>query len=260
MGSSNSIRVLYPILPILQQYENIVLGLDASVVANLVRKLPVMQTSNYHIVMDNYFTSPALLRHLSAMGVAATGTVRANRKKNAPLRDTVKMNKEKRGSSDVVTDVSLNITAIRWKDNKVVNAISIFPGKLPIQQAKRYCHREKRRMNIEQPNIINQYNMSMRGVDRMDQNISKYVINLRTKKWWWSLFLFAIDVTVNNFCQIYCQSHLDPGEYRLDALGFRRAIVDGYYYLYRKSLPSTTLFTGSRSFHDSRDRTQNFKR
>ena len=38
--------------------------------------------------------------------------------------------------------------------------------------------------NIEQPNIINQYNMSMWGVDRMDQNISAYMINLRTNKCW----------------------------------------------------------------------------
>ena len=48
--------------------------------------------------MDNYFTRPALLRHLSAMGVAATGTLRANQMENAPLQDVVKMNKEKRGS------------------------------------------------------------------------------------------------------------------------------------------------------------------
>ena len=60
---------------ILQEYENIGLGLGASVVAKLVSKLPVMLTSNYHVDMDNYFTSPALLRHLSTMGVAATGTV-----------------------------------------------------------------------------------------------------------------------------------------------------------------------------------------
>ena len=116
------------------------------------------------------------------MGVAATGTVRANRMENAPLRDMVKMNKEKHGSSDVVTDVSSNIIAVRWKDNKVVNAISTFTGKQQIQQVKRYCNREKRRVNIEQPNIINQYNMSMGGVDCMDQNISAYMINLRTKK------------------------------------------------------------------------------
>ena len=46
------------------------------------------------------------------MGVATTGTVTANRMENALLQEMVKMNKEKRGSSDVVTDVSSNITAV----------------------------------------------------------------------------------------------------------------------------------------------------
>ena len=63
---------------ILHEYENLGLDLDASVVTNLVSKLSVMQTSNYHIVMDNYFTRPVFLRHLSAIGVAVTGMARAN--------------------------------------------------------------------------------------------------------------------------------------------------------------------------------------
>ena len=66
------------------------------------------------------------------MGVAATGTVRTNRMENAPLRDMVKMDKEKRGSSDMVSDVSSNITAVSWKDNKVLNAISTFTCKQQI--------------------------------------------------------------------------------------------------------------------------------
>ena len=33
---------------------------------------------------------------------------------------------------DVVIDVSLNIIAVRWKDNKVVNAISTLTDKQPI--------------------------------------------------------------------------------------------------------------------------------
>ena len=88
----------------------------------------------------------------------------------------------------------------------------------------------------------------MGGVNRVDQNISACMINLCTKKWWWPLFRFAV-VAVNNAYQIYCQSHLNPGEYRLDAFSFCRAIIEAYYCLYRKSLLSTTLFTGSCSLH-----------
>ena len=166
-----------------QEYENTGLGLGASVIANLICKLPVMQTSNYHIAMDNYFTSPVLPRHLSATGVAASVKVTASQMENAPLRDMVKMNKEKHGSSDKITNVSLNITAVRWKDDKVVNAISNFTGKQPIQQLKCYCHREKWKVNIEQHSIINQYNIFMGGVDCMDPNISAYMINLPIRKW-----------------------------------------------------------------------------
>ena len=39
--------------------------------------------------------------------------------------------------------MSSNITAVRWKDNKVVTAISTFTGKQRTQQVKRYSHREK---------------------------------------------------------------------------------------------------------------------
>ena len=52
---------------------------------------------------------------------------------NAPLPNKVKTNKENRGSVDLVTDLSSNITVVRWKDNKVVNDISTLTGKQPIQ-------------------------------------------------------------------------------------------------------------------------------
>ena len=57
---------------------------------------------------------------------------------------------------------------------------------------------------MKQTNIINQYNLSMGRVDRMDQNISAHMINLGTKKWWWPLFQFVVNVFVNNAYQIYC--------------------------------------------------------
>ena len=62
-------------------------------------------------------------------------------------------------------------------------------------------------------------------------------------------FQFVVDVAINNAYQIYHRSQLNHGDYRLDALGFHRAIVDAYYRLYKKSLSSTTLFKGIRSLH-----------
>ena len=45
------------------------LGLGGSVVATLAEKLPSQVGSNYHIIMDNFFTSQNLLRILKAKGI-----------------------------------------------------------------------------------------------------------------------------------------------------------------------------------------------
>ena len=184
---------------ILQEYTDIGLGLGASVVAHLAESLPEVENSNYNVVMDNFFTSPKLLRYLKSKGIAATGTVRVNWMENAPLKNMKSMKKEKRGSFDVVTDILSTITAIRWKDNKVVNGLSTYTD----AYVKRFCHSGKKKVDVEQPNIIREYNKSMRGVNRMDQNIAAYMINIRSKKWCWPLFRFVIDVSVNNAFQLY---------------------------------------------------------
>ena len=115
--------------------------------------------------MDIFFTSPE--RHLSSKQIAGTETVRANRMENAPLQDLGKMAKESRGTSDVLTDVLSSITAVRWKDNKIADALSKFTGKEPIQSVK--FGKQNKRVDIEKSNIINVYNKSMEGVDRMDE-------------------------------------------------------------------------------------------
>ena len=59
----------------------------------------------------------------------------------------------------------------------------------------------------------------MGGVDRMDQNISAYMINIRNKKWWWPFIRFLIDLAVNNAHQLYRLQPLQPGQRALDLLG-----------------------------------------
>ena len=68
--------------------------------------------------MDNFFTSPDLLRLLKGNGLAATGTVRANRTENAPLQAVDDMKKKARGSSDVVNDNKSNVTLFTGKTIK----------------------------------------------------------------------------------------------------------------------------------------------
>ena len=160
------------------------IGLGGSVVMTLMSKLPTVPNSNYHVVMSNFFTSPSLLRLLKGNGMAATGIVRANRTENASLQAVDDMKKKARGSSDVVNDNKSNVKLVRWKDNKVVTVPSTLSGKEPMKRARGYVKDKGGRVEIDQPNSISVYNKIMGGVDRMDQNIGAYMINIRSKKWW----------------------------------------------------------------------------
>ena len=156
------------------------IGLGGSIVMILMSKLPTVPSSNYHVVMDHFFASPSLLKLLKGNGMAATGTVRANRTENAPLQAVDDIKKEARGSSDVVNDSKFNLTLVRWKDNKVVTVASILYGKEPMKRARHYIKDKGGRVEIDQPNSISVYNKTMSGVDRMDQNIGAYMINIRS--------------------------------------------------------------------------------
>ena len=204
------------------------LRLRGSVVDKLTNSLPKHAGSNYHIITDNFFTSPQLLRSLREKGIAATGTVRLNRVENVPLKPVKEMEKLERGSADVGIDDNAKIAFVRWKDNKVVTVLSSKYGLNPTAKIKRYIKEKKDRVDIEQPQCIKKYNKGMGGVNRLAQNIATYIIAHRSKKWWWSIFRFCVDLCANKAFQIYRHQKENSGQNPLYLLGFRRSIVDTY--------------------------------
>ena len=114
------------------------IGRGGSAVMTLISKLPTVLDSHCHAVMDNFFTSQSLLRVLKESGIAATGTVRANRTEKAPLQAVDDMKKQERGISDVFNDKKSNVALVRCKENKVLTFASTLYGKEPIKRARRY--------------------------------------------------------------------------------------------------------------------------
>ena len=115
------------------------------------------------------------------------------------------MEKLERSASDVVTDKNSNLTLVRWRDNKLVTVAPTFAGKMPLRKAHRYVKAQNCRSDIDHPSSTFLYNKGMRGVDLLDQNISSYMIGHRSKKWWWPVFSFYLDLLVNNAYQLYRQ-------------------------------------------------------
>lgn len=75
--------------------------------------------------------------------------------------------KKPRGTSEecitIINDVP--ITEIQWRDNKVVNVASTFIGELEKNKVKRFNKKQKNRIEVSKPNIIQVYYSNMGGVD-----------------------------------------------------------------------------------------------
>lgn len=104
------------------------------------------------------------------------------------------MKKLERGSFDYQSDGSVFLC--RWNDSSVVTVSSNYCTHLPMQSTKRYSRHHKKKVDIKQPNLIHKYNIGMGGVDLLDRMLSSYRPTLRNKKWWWNLFVNALNMSV----------------------------------------------------------------
>lgn len=201
----------------------------------------------YYFYFDNLFTSVHLLSNLKDRGYGGTGTIRDNRvPKNCPLLSKAVMKKKARGEYSHTLDKTNGILLVRWADNNVVSMASTTYGIQPLGEVKRYSQHQKKNIQIPRPLAVAKYNLSMGGTDLMDENIARYRISIRCKKWWWNLFSWVIDAAIQNAWIL----HKKSGN-KLTQLQFRREIVNIYLQKYKNvrsqgGRPTTSL--SSRSF------------
>lgn len=178
----------------------------------------------YKLYTDNLFTSPTLLRDMRDLGIWCTGTIRDNLlPKGIPLPDKKDLKKSPRGTHYHTLDRENGIMFVRWIDNNVVTVTSTCFGIEPVSLVKRYSQSEKRVIQVPRPNVIGKYNSSMGGTDLMDQNVARHRISIRSKKWWWCLFTWMLDVTIHNAWYLYNRAGNTVSQ-----LDFRRDIVITY--------------------------------
>lgn len=197
-------------------------GLGEHVVMTLVEKLP---PAPYKIYADRFFSTINLAARLKENGMGYTGTIMSNRIGKCPIPSKSYIEKQARGYYDYSTEINSGCLIMVWNDNKAVHAISTCDSIQPVAKVKRWSQKDKKKIVVPQPNAITCYNKSMGGIDRMDENISYYRVSLRSKKWWWPIFVFCIDAALQNAWQLF-KKRSDNEE--LDHLAFRRRIVQTY--------------------------------
>lgn len=166
----------------------------------MLRELPKYEKRMpYKLYTDDLFTSAILLRDMRNSDIFATGTIRDNRlPKGMPLPGKQSLRKKPRGEHYSILDRESGITFARWIDNNIVTEASTCFGVEPVSSVRRFCRSEKKMVQVPRPSLIGKYNDSMGGTDLMDQNVARYRIAIRSKKWWWCIFSWMLDISMNN--------------------------------------------------------------
>ena len=108
----------------------------------------------------------------------------------------------------------------KWNDNSIVNIASNFATHQPLQKVSR---RVKRNPNtsFDIPMLVKLYNNGMGEVDVMDRLLGSYRPSIRGKKWYWSLVINGLKVSVVAAWRLYCALAAKP----MSHLAFRREIA-----------------------------------
>ena len=171
-----------------------VFGLGYDVTMNLCKSL---FGQGYKLFIDNFYTSAVLLKALLKKKTLACGTINAGRKGFPDGLKNVKGFRGNRGDVRWIRDGDVGY--LQWKDNKVVSFASTMHKNM-VKRSSNVCKRrvkvdgQYRQIIVRQPQLVQDYNMNMCGVDKSDQLIGKYKTLRPTKKYWKTLFYHFLDI------------------------------------------------------------------
>jgi hypothetical protein len=179
------------------------------------------------IFFDNFFTSIPLLEELERKSMYGTGTIRANRVLGAKLESDTSLKKKGRGAFHEL--VSGEVCLIKWMDCRSVIVASNMIGSGNVKNVMKWCKKTKTEVQVTQPEAIAAYNLSMGGVDKLDQMVSYYRTLIRSKKWTLRLVFHLIDLAVVNSWLEYveiCKAQNMRQKNIVDSFTFRLDIAE----------------------------------
>ena len=114
-----------------------------------------------YVITDNYYSSPALFRDLLQQGFAACGTARKDRR-GIPL--SVREKRLNRG--EVISSHDDGILCLKWKDKRDVLMLSTYHDCSMVTKSRRSRRATGGVEEIEKPQVVEDYNQNMGGVDK----------------------------------------------------------------------------------------------
>uniref|UniRef100_A0A672KZ53 PiggyBac transposable element-derived protein domain-containing protein n=1 Tax=Sinocyclocheilus grahami TaxID=75366 RepID=A0A672KZ53_SINGR len=167
------------------------LGLGAGVVYHLSQRIT---EADHKLYFDNYFTTYNLLE---LKKIHAAGTARVCRFTNPPLQSDKVMTKMPRGSCDEAVSRDGKVALVKWFDSRSVVMASNFVGVGTMDEVQRWDKKQGRFLKVSRPEVVKLYNEAMGGVDLLNQLVSLYRTEIRSRKWTLRMITHAFDLAMN---------------------------------------------------------------
>jgi hypothetical protein len=185
-------------------------GMAATVfpVWQLLRDPTFYHFKNYILYTDNWYTSIGLCDMLHNWGIHLVGTIKVNKlglPKEGIFPKTGRGRRQRGDMKTMQRQDGCKCFLTAWQDTKPVHILHT------IRTAKQTCMRIDKtatpivRRALPQPTIIEEYNHGMRGTDGLDQLVSYYRNEQRTRKWQPRIFTHFLHIAVSN-CHILYKS------------------------------------------------------
>lgn len=192
-------------------------GAAGKVVLKLLERL---QPHCWHVVgMDGYFSSVQLFEQLLQRGFYAVGTTRHNRR-HFPKELLVEVQGKSRGEWVWRQQRGSPLVVTSFMDKKPVNLLSTCTNAEASSMVKRRTGSEL--ADVSCPAVLPLYLSTMRGVDVFAQRQSYNKIGRRSRKWYYSLLWFLLDVAIHNAFILFQQKHKRES---YDEKTFRKALM-----------------------------------
>ena len=158
------------------------------------------KNKNHIVYFDSFFNSVELQLQLKKDGIHSVGTLQKNRLRGCVLRSEKDLRRMGRGSFDCRTERDSRISIVRWYDNRVVQLSStyMYVSIDPISKVQRFDRKTRKKLEVQCPAIVKEYNQHMGGVDKFDMLMSLYRCDHKSKKWYRPIFLWCINLCLVN--------------------------------------------------------------
>jgi len=150
------------------------------------------KNKNHIIYMDSYFTNPSLCNKILDYGLNTIGVCKDNRK--GLLKNFNEINVQDHETRFFKKN---DLMILKYKDKRHIHMISTIKNSelLTIE----YFNKENRLIKDKyKPMVLFDYSYSMKGVDRNNQLSSYYCYKNKFSKWWISVFIKLLDISVVN--------------------------------------------------------------